>query len=220
MGKHAAGIGIIGGSDGPTSIFMAGKRRFSLRLMRRRRLIARIRRRVKPEPHTVEELIAYIEKKYGARRLAEDSISFKEQYRCARAALVMQERPELLKLPVPEFPSVERKNPDRKALEDYFARVEARQKEAEAIPDSEVPMDFAIYRIVLKEKGKAGGSLEVTTEKLRQTAGVSFSYRNKKQGERAKAISRDIYRYFGFSAQDAQEGSVRFLSFVTALYDL
>ena len=124
MGKHAAGIGIIGGSDGPTSIFMAGKRRFSLRLMRRRRMIARIRRRVKPDPHTVEELIAYIEKKYGARRLAEDSISFKEQYRCARAALVMQERPELLKLPVPEFPSVDRKNPDRKALEDYFARTE------------------------------------------------------------------------------------------------
>ncbi len=220
MDKKAAAIGIIGGSDGPTSIYTAGMRRFSFRLLRRRRQIARIRRRVKPDPHTVEELIAYLEKLYGAEKLPESSIEYQEQYRCAKAALVFAEKPELIKSPVPKAPPVDRKNPDRKALDAYFDKVRKRQEEAEAVPSSQVPMEFAIYRIPLMENGKKYGDLDVTTERLRQTAGVSYSYRGKRQRDQAKAICRDIYRYFGFSEEDARTGSPRFLEFVTAFTDL
>ena len=60
--KSAASIGIIGGADGPTAVFTAGRKIPLKQRIRRawfdfkRRQVAK---RIKPEPHTMEEVMKY-----------------------------------------------------------------------------------------------------------------------------------------------------------------
>ena len=68
---HAQAIGIIGGADGPTSVFRGGKNikrplrvRLRLWLHRQKRKLAA--RRITPGAHTMEELLAYAKARYGA----------------------------------------------------------------------------------------------------------------------------------------------------------
>lgn len=71
--QNAEAVGIIGGADGPTSIFIAGKKRaLPLKLRIQNRIYRRRRRktekRIVAGTHTLEELIAYAIDTYGAAK--------------------------------------------------------------------------------------------------------------------------------------------------------
>ena len=65
MGKGAGGVSIIGGADGPTSIFIAGKggkiklttriRNYFYKIKR-----DRIKRQITANPHTLEEVVEWM----------------------------------------------------------------------------------------------------------------------------------------------------------------
>ena len=71
MGKGAGGVSIIGGADGPTSIFIAGKggkiklttriRNYFYKIKR-----DRIKRQITANPHTLEEVVEWLKREYGA----------------------------------------------------------------------------------------------------------------------------------------------------------
>ena len=65
MGKGAGGVSIIGGADGPTSIFIAGKGgkiKFTTRIRNYFRKIKRerIKRQITANPHTLEEVVEWM----------------------------------------------------------------------------------------------------------------------------------------------------------------
>ena len=85
--KTAQAVTIIGGSDGPTSVFFAGKftgqnflrslkgRYMDSRMKRRR---AKVIKHLAAEPHTPKELERYLKKKYHAREYDPSSSRAKE----------------------------------------------------------------------------------------------------------------------------------------------
>ena len=71
MDKVASSVSIIGGADGPTSIFIAGKGgkvklttriKNYFRKMRRNR----IKKRITANPHTLEEVVEWLKREHGA----------------------------------------------------------------------------------------------------------------------------------------------------------
>ena len=74
--KSAASIGIIGGADGPTAVFTADRKIPLKQRIRRawfdfkRRQVAK---RIKPEPHTMEEVMQYLQSRYGFTEMDKDS---------------------------------------------------------------------------------------------------------------------------------------------------
>ncbi len=71
MGKSASSVSIIGGADGPTSIFIAGKGgkvklitriKNYFRKMRRNR----IKKRITANPHTLGEVVEWLKREHKA----------------------------------------------------------------------------------------------------------------------------------------------------------
>ena len=94
-------ISIIGGADGPTSIFIAGrtgKRPLKVRIknwiycQKRRRIAVKIR----PNPHTLKQVTAFMKMEYGAAEVSKESRQYQERKASLREGLIIQNRPELL----------------------------------------------------------------------------------------------------------------------------
>ena len=72
MRRNAGAVTVIGGADGPTSVFLLGKRKEPLRIwqrlagFRRERMRKKAMAGIKADPHTMEDLDTYIKEKYGA----------------------------------------------------------------------------------------------------------------------------------------------------------
>ena len=101
--KSSHSVSIIGGADGPTSIFIAGKakkRRCSLKERMRQALYQQKRRKMEKtivaKPHTFEEVICYLQDTYGAVEVSKESRTYQEQYKSLRETLILRHKPELL----------------------------------------------------------------------------------------------------------------------------
>ena len=94
-------ITIIKGTDGPTAVFLAGKNhRYTLRQKIKKYIFNRkmkfVEKSLKPEGHTVDEVIYYAKNKYGFEEADKDSDEYKEEYNQMRSSFIIQYKPELL----------------------------------------------------------------------------------------------------------------------------
>ena len=149
MGKGEGSISIIGGADGPTSIFIAGKSdkvKLTTRIQNYFRKLKsnRVKKRITANPHTLEEVVELMKREYGAEEVSQHSFNYQEQRKCLKASLVMRHRPdllgELMDLEPPERDDVE-------ALKTFFEQIQKREKIAAEIADDILPLDFHIYEI-------------------------------------------------------------------------
>ena len=123
--KSVRNISIIGWVDGPTSIFIAGrtgKRRFKVRVKnwiyrQRRKSIAR---RIRPNPHSLKQVTAFIKKEYSAAEMSMDSWQYRDNRASLREGLMM------------------------------FRQIEQRSEAVSRIPEEQFPMDFHIYEIYIE----------------------------------------------------------------------
>ena len=101
--KTAQAVTIIGGSDGPTSVFLAGKftGQTFLRSLKGRYMDSRMKRRrakvikhLAAEPHTPKELERYLKKKYHAREYSPSSSRAKEGFKNTKISIVWREHGE------------------------------------------------------------------------------------------------------------------------------
>ncbi len=223
--KAVTATTIIGGSDGPTSIFLVGKtggrqgnllRRFrdrwQFRQMQKRR--ARVMSVISPKPHTTDEVARYIRKKYRAVELAAKDSRAQEGYRNHKTSLVYKEQSE--RMEQMGYPLPDKKRPpdfhDRAAVEKWYEYMKEYDEAAMGLDDSFVPMDYHIYQIQVGY----GCVLDVEMEKIRGLLNVSFST-TKKNRKVLKKIWRDIYRYYGVSQEDIKNSTDRYLTLVTVL---
>ena len=99
--ENAISVSVIGGADGPTSIFVAGtgekralKARIRDSIYRYKR--KRAEKRIVAAPHSLAETVQYAKDKYGLTEAAATDSDYIEQMRCLKENLVLRQKPELL----------------------------------------------------------------------------------------------------------------------------
>jgi len=122
--KNNENVTIIGGADGPTSVFIAGKTgKRSLRdragsfLYQKKR--ERMEKKIVPGAHSLKEVAEYIKETYNATEVSQTTHKYKEQKKSLKEGLIIQHRPDLL------------------------------GDMAEITPPKEMPMDYHVYDIRL-----------------------------------------------------------------------
>ncbi len=214
MRKSANGVSIIGGADGPTSIFIAGKsKRFNLKheikkyLYKQRR--AQVEKSIVANPHTLLEVVKFMREKYGAIQVSGQSQSYIEERDCLKESLIIQHKPELLG----ELAQIAKPvNRDEDSLRAFWKKLEERSRRAKEISDEEFPMDFHIYEISVPDVGK----MRVAVDTKWDVFGCSYSG-SKKGMEKLKNIAKELYTYYGVTQRDIQERTQRYFALVTEL---
>ena len=209
----AESVSIIGGADGPTSIFLAGRTgKCSLKVRIRNRIFQLrrkwIARRVRPNAHTLEKVVLFMKQHYGAREVSRGSRAYREQRECLKGALIGRHRPELLgelrTIPRPDVYNEE-------SVKKMFDQMQKQKERAAQIPDDQFPMDYHIYQIRLE-----GGKMEIEIDFQWEIFGVAFSG-DKKAMKRLRRLSRRLYIYYGVSKEDIRNHSERYSSLLTVL---
>ena len=208
MGKGAGSVSIIGGTDGPTSIFIAGKDgkvKFTTRIQNYFRKIKRdrIKKRITANPHTLDEVVELLKREYSAVEVSQQSHNYLEQRVCLKASLVMRHCPDLLgELMDLEPPESE----DVKALKAFWEQIQEREKMAAEIADNIFPLDFHIYEIKCPENCM----MQIGVETVWQVIDGSFSG-DKKTMKQLKKMFREIYLYYGVTDEDIKNETESFL---------
>lgn len=216
--KVASNYTVIGGADGPTSVFIVGetKEKWSIRkiknVLRNKRYQKRRKKvmaTISTDPHSLDEVITYITTKYQAIELSQDSREYQRRRKDCKAGFVLRFKPELVGgLSNIEKPDFE----DEASVREYFAKIEEQQEKAASVSDEIFPIDFHIYKIQCAD----GGKLEVEMEKIHEHIGLSMSAPKGKM-KQVKKIGKDIYRYYGVSEQDIENETERYKHVVAAL---
>lgn len=218
--KCASAVSIIGGADGPTSIFIVGKKEKNLfrrikhalyqRKYRRKRKLAE--RSIVPGAHTMEETIRYAQERYGMAEANASYRYYEERKRNVKGSLISRKKPELLseekRIPPPEDFS------DEKALQEWGEQVRewtaAREREIDAVSPEAFPID---YHLFVADRGEQGG-LEMEVELLYGALAISYFGGEKKS---MNSIVKDIYRYYGVSQEDIEQRTERYQELLAAL---
>ena len=132
MKKSANAVSVIGGADGPTSVFVLKKdAKLTLRQkmgrLKNRAKRFYVEKTLKCEVHSMDEVMEYIVNRYGFVEVAEASDEAAEEYNQMRASFIIQYAPELLgEYALP--PQLKSESP--KDVEVYFKQSEERMKKA------------------------------------------------------------------------------------------
>ena len=188
MGKGAGSVSIIGGADGPTSFFIAGKDgrvKLTIRIQNYFHKLKRnrLKKRITINPHTLEEVVELLKREYGAVEVSQQSFNYQEQKKCLKASLVMRHRPdllgELMDLKPPEREDVE-------ALKAFWDQIQEREKISAEIADDIFPLDFHIYEIRCPENCV----MQIGVETVWQVLDGSFSGDKKTMKELKKLFKK------------------------------
>ena len=214
MRKGAGSVSIIGGADGPISIFIAGKdgkAKLTTRIQNYFRRIKRnrVKKRITANPHTLEEVVQCLKREYGAVEVSQQSHNYLEQRKCLKASLVMHHRPdllgELMDLEPPEGEDVE-------TLKAFWEQLQEREKMAAEITDDIFPVDFHIYAIKCPENCM----MQIGVETVWQVIDGSFSG-DKKTMKQLRKLFKKIYLYYGVTAEDIKNETERYKSLLGVL---
>ena len=212
-GKNAKAVGIIGGSDGPTSIFVAGrgKKRLKQRIYKykfetRRKYYAS---RIKPHSHEMKEVIAYIKEKYGFDELAKDTREYKGEYDNLRASFIMHYQPELLgeysKLP-------ELLNHDEEGVRVFQEQLRIREQKAKEISEDIFSIDYHILKRTEKDC-----NMHINIETRFGYIGGGYSGLGRSTKRIFDKIYKDVYLYYGVTEEDIANKTSRYKSLLTTL---
>ena len=214
MGKGADSVSIIGGADGPTSIFIAGKGgkvKLTTRIQNYFRKLKRnrVKKRITANPHTLDEVVELLKREYGALEVSQQSHNYLEQRKCLKASLIMRHRPdllgELMDLKPPE-------GEDVKALKAFWEQIQEREMVAAEIADDIFPVDFHIYEIKCPENCM----IQIGVETVWHVIDGSFSG-DKKTMKEMKKLFREIYLYYGVTSEDIKNETERYKSLLATL---
>lgn len=214
MGKGAGSVSIIGGADGPTSIFIVGKGgkvKLTTRIQNYFRIIKRnrIKKQIIANSHTLEEVVEWLKREHGAVEVSQQSHNYLEQKQSLKASLIMRHRPdllgELINLEPPEGEDVE-------ALKAFCEKIQERRNKAAEIADDIFPIDFHIYEIKWSENDR----MRIGVETVWQVLDGSFSG-DKKTMKQLRKLYKKIYLYYGVTAEDIKNETERYKSLLGVL---
>lgn len=211
--KSASAVSIIGGADGPTSVFLAGrtgKRPLKIRIRNflykcKRKQVAK---RIVPGAHTLEEVITYTKTKYSAVEIDKTRHNYIEQRKSLKESLIITHKPDLLgdmkDIPKPTDYTEE-------SVREFYNHLESRRKMISQIPDEKMPMDFQIYEITFDD-----GRMEMEIDYKWDIFGISYSG-SKKVMKELRKIACDLYLYYGVTKEDIENNTKRYSALLTTL---
>ena len=136
--KSKSEVSIIGGADGPTSIFIAGRTRKKPLKVRIRNIIYRYRRKivekkVVADSHTLDELVQYAMNTYNLIETNSTERKYIEQQKNLKESLILQHKPEVLgemkDIPKPDISNEE-------SVREYFCKIKTRSEMIAEMPDN------------------------------------------------------------------------------------
>ena len=143
MKKSSSAVSVIGGADGPTSIFFKKNAKLTLKqkIQRAKNKIKRfyVDKTLSCESHSLDEVIEYIVIRYGFAEVDKDAEEFPEEYQQMRASFIIQYAPELLGEST-ACPKLKSESP--KDVEAYIRQSEERMQRAMEITSTEFDIDF------------------------------------------------------------------------------
>ena len=212
-GKSKSGVSIIGGADGPTSIFIAGRAQKRPLKVRIRSILYRFKRKIAEKKvvageHTLDELVQYAKNSYNLIETNSSERKYIEQQNNLKESLILQHKPEILG----EMKDIPKPNIyNEKSIREYLCKIEARREMIAEMPDNVIPMNFHLYEIRIGDD-----SLEMNIDYIWNILAISYSG-NKKVMKQFQKISKDLYIFYGVSEDDIKKKTERYLSLVTAL---
>lgn len=212
-GKSKSGVSIIGGADGPTSIFIAGRAQKRPLKVRIRSILYRFKRKIAEKKvvageHTLDELVQYAKNSYNLIETNSSERKYIEQQNNLKESLILQHKPEILG----EMKDIPKPNIyNEKSIREYLYKIEARREMIAEMPDNVIPMNFHLYEIRIGDD-----SLEMNIDYIWNIFVISYSG-NKKVMKQFQKISKDLYIFYGVSEDDIKKKTERYLSLVTAL---
>jgi len=213
--KAAKAVTIIGGADGPTSIFVAGKIGKTGRKTFKKQIRGtiyrwkrkRVEASIKAGTHTLEEVAAYIINKYRAKELSKKSRSYQEQRTSLKEGLIAKHKPELLG-DLKDMPKLE--TFDEKEMKELHRFMQLRSERIANISDEVITMDFHVYIIHIK-----GGTMEIAMDYIWDILEISYSG-DKKVMRQLNKMSQEIHMYYGVTQKDIQKKTKRYSALVTS----
>lgn len=212
-GKSKSGVSIIGGADGPTSIFIAGRAQKRPLKVRIRSILYRFKRKIAEKKvvageHTLDELVQYAKNSYNLIETNLSERKYIEQQNNLKESLILQYKPEILG----EMKDIPKPNIyNEKSIREYLCKIEARREMIAEMPDNVIPMNFHLYEIRIGDD-----FLEMNIDYIWNIFAISYSG-NKKVMKQFQKISKDLYIFYGVSEDDIKKKTERYLSLVTAL---
>lgn len=202
-----ASMTVIGGADGPTTVFTAGREKPQYTLRQRihmRRYEARkqrVIRSLKPGTHTFDEVFDYIVNELGYTELNRSGPGYQTIYKMQRALFLVLHRPDLLgdlaKLEPPEAG-------DGESLRRYMKRIDEQHAFALKVPVNKFDIDLHIFvrcglnydtRIVIET---TYGDIDA------QASGRKSAIRRNGRN------FRKVIRYYGVSQEDIDQKTERY----------
>ena len=205
--KSKSAVSIIGGEDGPTTIFIAGKSTKQPLKIRIRNTIRKIRRKklektVVANAHTLKEVVEYARNSYGLVEVVPDDREYIEQQRIIKEGLILQYKPEILG----DMANISKPDAsNEKSIREYWAKLEAQSEVIAELPDNVISMDFHLYKIIIGDD-----VLEIGVDYIWNIFGTSYTG-NGKIMKQFKKISRDLYLYYGVDEDDIKNKTKRYL---------
>lgn len=207
-------VSIIAETDGPTSIFLAGKFPIKQPLKEHmKRFMYRCRRKwaektIQAHPHKLKKVIAYADEKYHLVEVAKTEESYKENYLGTKESLILKHRPELLGN-LARIAQTDEINTE--TVKEMSRRLQLRSEAAARVPDSEIPMDFHVYEIRME-----GGEIEIVADYRWDLLAISFSG-DKKAMKKLQKITTELYLYYGVTEEDIKNRTERYLTLLITL---
>ena len=203
MGKTASNISIIGGSDGPTAVFLGGKKQRTIK-QRIQKCLFELRKKwfsiwVKPNAHTMEEVICYLKDEYGFTEVAKDAEEYVSQYDSLMTAFILQYEPKLTL----QYEEV---------LREGRKKFEIREQKAKEIPEEKFPLGFHILKKAVNES-----EMHFYIESRFGYLGGGFSSSGKDGTRKFGRIYKAAYRYYGVTAKDIAKKTERYEELLTTL---
>ena len=231
-GKSAEHIGRIGGSDGPTSVFIVGGGKPNLRKRLQKWYYtckkSRAAKRIVPGTHTMEEVVTLLKSEYGFADIPGSDESYIREYEAIRSSFLMQYRPELLG-ELSERPELLSR--DAEGIKAWQEQYKLREQRAREIPKEmfdielyilEKKTDDATMRFILEAKyAYIGGSMSGSSSgRGGKRVGRQVIIRGKKRDSNERnyhEIFKKVHMYYGVTEQDIRENTRRYKDLLTAM---
>lgn len=203
---------IIGGEDGPTSVFIAGKDdgfKIPLRARIRKKQYQirrkRVEKKIKSGAHTIKETILYAKEKYGFLPVEPTQLKYQNEKKSVKEAVIYKYKPELLG----EFQHISAPDiSDEKSMQEFYQLLEEREKIIETISEEEISMDFKMYELV-----QGNSHLEMVLDSKWNILYVNYGG-DREQMRKLKKIAQDIYLYYGVTEEDIKNKTERYAALV------
>lgn len=211
--KETKSVSIIGGADGPTSIFIAGRTGKKSLKQRIRQYIYKCKRKrmenkIYAGGHTLKEVLFYANARFDVTEVRVEEKKYIEQRECLKESLILRHKPELLNgMKDIKKPAVWNEN----SVREFHHQLQIRSERIAEISDNQMPMDFHIYEIKIKN-----GWLEMEIDYIWNIFGVSYSG-SKKAMKQLRKIAHELYIYYGVTEDDIKLKSERYTSLLSTL---